>query len=260
MWGMFSANTISSAAKKATCCLILNDRWPNKRLLCCFRLTTSHKKKNTHQRERKSELSSRHLALSANPTVHRMDQGGLYHHWSAVQPMGHHGSKPKVKGRTLGTAVRSAGRCKALLPTYIIENPPTVNAQILLPLSLFSVSFSLSTCNEDSSKKDKTTENTTFHQSHYLSFTHSYYQVCGPHLCIFAQMSLKLGSGLLYSCLLFCPPASIKCLNLHPKTQHCPQQAAWRCLSNHVHIHFWHASPSGSCVISTMRNAYKTRG
>lgn len=144
MWGgKFSANRISSTAKKATCCLILNDRcrFPAQQKAFVL-LPLDHFTQKTHQRERKSQLSSRHLALNANPTVHRMDWSGLYHHCSAIGPMGHYGSK--LKGRTLGTAVRSAGRSEAHLPTCIIENPPTVNAQTLLSfISLFSVSFSL---------------------------------------------------------------------------------------------------------------------
>lgn len=98
-----------------------------KGFLCCFRLTTSHKK-------RESQLSRHKLALSANPTVHRTDLGGLYRRCSAVPQLVHCGSKPNVKGRP---AVRSTGRCKAHLHTYIIENPPTDNAHALFPLPFF---------------------------------------------------------------------------------------------------------------------------
>lgn len=119
---------------------------PTKRLLCCFRLTTLHTHKKKTSKKKESQLSRRHLALSANPTVHRMDCGGLYCHWSAIPQLGRCGSKPTVKGRT---AVGSAGRRKAHLPTCIIENPPTVIAQTLLPLSLSSVSSVSSTAHPD---------------------------------------------------------------------------------------------------------------
>lgn len=141
---MVSANTTLLAAKESN--LLFNIEWPLVQqkafvLLPLDHFTHTHTQKKPHiKEERKSQLSWRHLALSANPTVHRMDLGGFYRHWSAVQQLGHCGSKPKVKGRT---AVRSTGRCKTHLPTYIIENPPTVSAQTLLPLSLSSVSFSL---------------------------------------------------------------------------------------------------------------------
>lgn len=140
-----------------------------------------HTQKNTSKRQ--SQLSSCHLALSANSTVHRMDQGGLYHYWSGIQPMGYYGSKPKVKGRTLGTAVRSAGRCKALLPTYIIENPPTVNAQT--PASSFSFfSFFLSLHLQWGQQHVR--QNKTEYDISSLTLPHSL------HLCIFARMSLEL--------------------------------------------------------------------
>lgn len=137
---MVSANTTLLAAKESN--LLFNIEWPLVQQKAFVLLPLDHfTHTKTHiKEERKSQLSWRHLALSANPTVHRMDLGGFYRHWSAVQQLGHCGSKPKVKGRT---AVRSTGRCKTHLPTYIIENPPTVSAQTLLPLSLSSVSFSL---------------------------------------------------------------------------------------------------------------------
>lgn len=157
MWGMFSANITPSAAKKATCCLILND--------CCHFLAQQkpfvllpldHFTQITYIKVRESLSSPVTIfALSASPTVHRMDQCGLYHYWSTIQTIGHDGSKLKVKGRALGTAVRSAGCCKDHLRTYIIENPPTVNAQTLLPLSLF-FSYFLPLYMQ-SGQKDKTT-------------------------------------------------------------------------------------------------------
>lgn len=134
-----------------------------KGFLCCFRLTSSHKK-------RESQLSRHQFALSTNTTVHRTDLGGLYRCCSAVPQFGHCGSKPKVKGRP---AVRSTGRCKAHLHTYIIENPPTDNAHALFPL--FLSFLSVATCNEDNSKKDG--------PSHYLSCYQSGHSLCGLHLC-----------------------------------------------------------------------------
>lgn len=166
-----------------------------------------HTKKN-YQRERKSQPSSRHLALSANPTVHRMDQDGLYHHWSAIEPMRYYGSKPKVKGRTLGTAVKSVGRFKAHLPTYIIENPPTVNAHILLPLSLFSVSFSLLLQWRQQQERQNNIE------YDISALTLPLHEIPPPWT---ASFFLHRRTDLLFSYLLFYPSASTKCLNLHPK-------------------------------------------
>lgn len=139
----FSANTISSAAKESN--LLFNIEWPLAQqkafvLLPLDHFTHTHNKK-THQRrrKRKSQLSPvATLPFFCQPPLAsariRVDWIATCH---AVAPMGHHGSKPKVKGGTLGTAAGSAGRCRAHLPTSIIENPPTVAAQTPTPLSLF---------------------------------------------------------------------------------------------------------------------------
>lgn len=190
-------------------------------------LYTVTKKKKTSKKQ-ESQLSRRHLALSANPTVHR--QGGLYRHWSAVPQLGHCGSKPKVKGRT---AVRSAGRWKTHLPTYIIENPPTVIAQTLLPLSLSSVS--------SKAFPNRTTQCVVSTFVALPEISRLKLQI----LFLFAKLdkfinkwSIALSSG------------SSKMLEYSSKKAHnCPQQATCRFLSNDVSKHYRGSSLWGSCTI-----------
>ena len=150
---MFSA---FSSVQKSN--VLFNIEWlpwfhGHKRLLCCFRSTASHSIKG------RESLGAPDATLTfvAEPAVHRVDQGGSDHHWSAGRPIGHHGSKLKVKGPALGTAGRSAGWCKAHLRPCIIEKPNCRQPpQTLPPLYLHSVSFCLSACNEDNGKTDKT--------------------------------------------------------------------------------------------------------
>lgn len=129
-----SAKTTLWPARKITCCLILNDCRFNKRLLWLLPLdhfTHRGRKKKTQTHQRGETPSGRHLALSTNPAVRRRDRDELRRHLSAGLQLGHRGSEPKVKG---GTAVSSAGRREAHLPTSIMEKPSSCQT---LPLFLY---------------------------------------------------------------------------------------------------------------------------
>lgn len=106
--------------------------------------------KNPHQRERKTQKLSAFSPLSISRT----------RPLSAIQPPGQHGSKLKVKGLTLGTAVRSTEQHTAHLWPCIIQRPTVAHFLTLLLPSLLSASFCLSAPSECST-------NTSFY--HFLS-------------------------------------------------------------------------------------------
>lgn len=171
-----------------------------------------------------------------------------------ILPIGQHGSQLRVKGRTQGTAVRFTRRCKTHLPTYIIENPPTVSAQAMFSVSILRLCFWLSICNEDSSKKDKETKIKTFYHPHYLSFS-QLYQKCGPHL-FFSVSSIKLKIPYLCTGFLFYYVFSVNQHKERPYifTQfHKMLDLFWI----DVHPQFWIFLFLWSLVISVMRNAHK---
>lgn len=89
--------------------LLVNIEWPLLQQKAFVLLPLDHTKK--------SDCESRHSwPFSSHPPVHCLNWRGVYHHWSATQPMGHNGSKPKVKGKTLGIAKKSTERWKPTCP------------------------------------------------------------------------------------------------------------------------------------------------
>lgn len=108
----------------------------NKRLLCCFRLTTSHtvgsevKKEQTHQRQ--ETLSTLSFFLVSNLRSIQSQGSHMCRHLSPAPQSGRCGSKLKVKGETARWS--AGGRCLAHLHTCIMEKLPTAEALWLFPV------------------------------------------------------------------------------------------------------------------------------